>query len=40
MERKIWDLFLFYGEVAFFKTALGIFDLIQSELIEMAFDDC
>jgi len=32
--RKIWDLFLLEGEVAFLKVALKIFQMIEPEIIQ------
>lgn len=29
---NIWDLYLYYGEIVFFKTAICIFNLIENEI--------
>ena len=29
---NIWDLFLYYGEIVFFKMAIGIFSFIENEI--------
>ena len=38
MLRRCWDLFLYYDEVALFKIALGIFTMIEKEIVELDFD--
>lgn len=37
--RKVWDLFLVYGEIIIVKVSLAIFALIQSKLIGNGFED-
>ena len=29
---NIWDLFLYYGEIVFFKMAIGIFSFIENQI--------
>jgi len=29
---RLWDLFIYYGEVVFFRVALAIFELAQEHL--------
>lgn len=35
---KVWDLFIYEGEVVFYKIALAIFSIIKDELIGLDFD--
>lgn len=37
---RVWDLFVFYGEVIFFRTALSIFELLQEHLKGSSYEKC
>jgi hypothetical protein len=37
---RVWDLFVYYGEVVFFRTALAIFDLMQEHLQGKNYEVC
>eukprot|EP00171_Calliarthron_tuberculosum_P020140 IDg20140t1 len=39
MVSRIWDIYVFDGDVAIFRAALGILKLLQSRLLQMNFEE-
>jgi len=37
---NIWDLFLYYGEIVFFKMAICIFSFIENEITLLNYEEC
>mmetsp|Transcript_17980 Transcript_17980/g.26949 ORF Transcript_17980/g.26949 Transcript_17980/m.26949 type:complete len:491 (+) Transcript_17980:102-1574(+) len=40
IAHRIWDNFLFHGQVFLFRTALGMLRMYESKFLKMNFEDC
>eukprot|EP00467_Chlorarachnion_reptans_P004445 CAMPEP_0114525526 /NCGR_PEP_ID=MMETSP0109-20121206/22480_1 /TAXON_ID=29199 /ORGANISM="Chlorarachnion reptans, Strain CCCM449" /LENGTH=486 /DNA_ID=CAMNT_0001707131 /DNA_START=121 /DNA_END=1581 /DNA_ORIENTATION=+ len=40
IAHRIWDNFLYHGQVFLFRTALGMLRLFEAQFLKMSFEDC